>query len=84
MQISTFDQWVNTLSVALSKADAIGMSDEAITKSATELGNFLASKIEPDIPENKLLKALWETGTDDEKQALASMVVKVVKNEKYH
>lgn len=84
MEINTFNQWMDTLSDALSKAKAAGMSDDTITRTATELGNFLSAKIQPDIPENKLLKALWDNGTQNEKQALASMVVKLVQNRQMH
>lgn len=78
MEVDTFEQWMDTLSVALQRAEAMGMSKEMITRSATELGNFLADNVEPDVSENKLLKALWEKGTNAEKKSLASMVVKVV------
>lgn len=84
MEINSFEQWMDTLSSALQRAEAMGMSENAITRSATELGDFLAQTVEPDIPENKLLKALWENGTDAEKQALASMIIKVVKSRTKH
>lgn len=80
MQINNFDQWLNTLSSAMDQARAMGMSENEITKSATQLGNFLATNIEPDIPENRLLKNLWTEGDEKERQALASMLVKMLKN----
>jgi len=79
--INSFDQWLNTLSSVIDHAKAIGMNEYEITKSATQLGNFLAANIEPDIPENRLLKNLWEQGDEKERQALASMLVKMVKND---
>jgi hypothetical protein len=84
MEIDSFGQWMDTLSEALQRAEAMGMSKEVIKRSAAELGNFLAETVEPDVPENKLLKALWEQGTDSEKQALASMVVKLVDSRPKH
>jgi len=84
MEINSFENWIDTLANALERAKSIGMSNDAITKSAEQLGNFLAENVEPDIPENKLLKALWENGTENEKKALASMVVKLVKNKGLH
>ena len=80
MQINNFDQWLNTLSSAMDQARAMGMSENEITKSAAQLGNFLATNIEPDIPENRLLKNLWTEGDEKERQALASMLVKMLKN----
>lgn len=80
MQINNFDQWLHTLSSAMDHARAMGMSENEINKSATQLGNFLATNIEPDIPENRLLKNLWTEGDEKERQALASMLVKMLKN----
>ncbi|NLW07359.1 MAG: DUF3243 domain-containing protein [Clostridia bacterium] len=84
MEINSFNQWMDTLAEALQRAESMGMSREVITRSATELGNFLAANVDPDVPENKLLKALWQQGTDSEKQALASMVVKLIDSKIKH
>lgn len=83
MDINNFDQWINTLSAALDKAKAVGMSDQQINDSAVMLGNLLAENVNPDVPENKVIKALWEQGTEQEKQALASMMVKLVQSYKH-
>lgn len=82
MDINSFDQWIDTLSSALDKGKTIGMSQEQITSSAVMLGDYLAGSINPDVPENKVLKSLWEQGTEQEKQALASMMVKLVETKK--
>jgi hypothetical protein len=84
VEIDSFGQWMDTLSEALQRAKSVGMPKEVIKRSAAELGNFLAETVDPDVPENKLLKALWETGTDSERQALASMVVKLVDSKTKH
>lgn len=84
MEITNFEQWMDTLAEALKRAQSMGMSENAITSSAKELGSYLADNINPDIPENRLLKSLWENGTDSERQALASMVVKLVKERTKH
>ena len=84
MEVTSFDQWLDTLADALNKAHHMGMSDEKITESAKQLGDFLASKIQPDVPENRLLKEMWESGNDQEQKALASMIVKLVENKKLH
>lgn len=84
MQVTSFDQWMDTLSEALHKAKAIGMPEQEIAKAATELGSFLSKTIDPDIPENKLLKSLWDNGSADERLALANMVVKVVDKRGQH
>ncbi len=80
MEIQSFKQWIDTLQEAVGRAKSIGMSEEDINKAAIQLGDYLAENVQPDIRENKLLKELWEVGSEQEKKALASMVVKLVEN----
>jgi hypothetical protein len=76
--IQTFDQWVDRLSGVLGRGKQIGMNREQITSSAKILGNYLAEHVDPDAPENRVIKSLWAQGTDEERRALASMMVKLV------
>ncbi|MHB1126749.1 MAG: DUF3243 family protein [Bacillota bacterium] len=84
MDITSFDQWLDTLTTALRGAKASGMTEEQIRKSAVEFGDMLANNVNPDAPENRLLKTLWENGDEKEKQALASMVIKMVEKNRTH
>ncbi|MGB9887819.1 MAG: DUF3243 domain-containing protein [Moorellales bacterium] len=77
MEINTFDQWVNTLSSALDRARSLGMSEDMIKSSAVEMGNYLYSNVNPDIPENRVLRAMWEVASEPERQAIASTLVKL-------
>ena len=78
MDIKTFDQWIDTLSTALTAGQKAGLSQTQIQNSAKMLGDYLASNVVPNAPENKVIKSLWEHGDDQEKQSLANMMVKVV------
>jgi hypothetical protein len=80
MGIKTFDQWMDTLVLAVDKGKQAGLSDNKIKDYAKVLGNLLAANIVPDAPENAVLKSLWEHGNDEEKRALASMMVKMVES----
>lgn len=80
MDIRSFDQWVDTLASALKQGRSAGLNDSQITDSAVALGNYLAQNVTPDAPENRVIKSLWEQGTEQEKQALASMMVKLVQS----
>ena len=82
MDIRTFDQWIDTLSTALDTAEKIGLSHAQIENSAKVFGDYLAANVVPDAPENKVLKALWEHGSEQERQSLASMMVKMVRSYK--
>lgn len=80
MDIRTFDQWVDTLSTALTAGQKAGLSQIQIQNSAKMLGDYLASNVAPDAPENKMLKALWEHGNNQERQSLANMMVKMLES----
>jgi len=80
MGIKTFDQWMETLSTALDTAQKVGLSDNQVQNSARILGNYLAANVVPDAAENKVIKALWEHGNEQERQSLANMMVKLVQS----
>lgn len=82
MDINSFDQWIDTLGDALESAKEIGMPEKLVERGATQLGEYLANHVSPDVPENRFLKELWEISDEKEKQALANMMIKYV--EHYH
>lgn len=73
--------WKKTLGRAVNSAEFLGMSDENINKTAYRLGDFLSANIDPGNRENRLLKELWDAGSEDEQRSLASMVAKMVDKE---
>jgi hypothetical protein len=83
VEITSFDQWVDVLSDALNRAKEAGMSDRVIRKSAVEMGNFLYEKIDPDIPENRALKAMWDVADGPEKEAIANTLIKLCEKHKH-
>lgn len=76
--LETFEKWKAFLAERVNQAQAIGMSDETITKLAYQIGEFLDEKVDPQNNEERLLKNLWDVGTEDERKSLASMMVKLV------
>lgn len=84
MEITSFDQWLDTLTNALERAESAGMTDQLIARSAAQLGDFLAESVEPDAPENRLLKEMWGIADDQEQAAIASLMIKLVRNRKRH
>ncbi|MEW6172962.1 MAG: DUF3243 domain-containing protein [Bacillota bacterium] len=83
MEINTFDQWIDVLSDALDKAKTVGMSNNLIKKSAVEMGDFLYSHVDPDAPENRALKAIWEVADSHEKEAIANTLIKLCDKHKH-
>ncbi|NLC38686.1 MAG: DUF3243 domain-containing protein [Clostridia bacterium] len=84
MQITSWDQWLNTLRMALEKAESIKIPRKILTKSAAELGDVLFENVDPDVPENKLLKKMWEVADDKEKESIANLMIKLVKEHPAH
>ena len=77
-----WNDWKKALGRAVNTAEFLGMSDENISKSAYRLGNFLTAKVDPGNREQRLLKELWEAGSEDEQRSLAKMVARLVDRDK--
>jgi hypothetical protein len=75
--LENFERWKEFLGDQVDKAQAMGMSQERITDVAAKMGDFLANKVDPKNEQERLLKQMWDVGSDDERHALASMMVKM-------
>lgn len=84
MEITSWDQWLDTLSTALNRAQSMKMPKKLLTKSAAELGDFLFETIDPDVPENRLLKKMWEVADNKEKETIAGLMIKLVEKRNTH
>lgn len=82
--LESFEQWKTFLSKQVNNAESAGSSQDAIINAATRIGNFLADKVDPKNREQRLLKELWDKGSQDERHALASMVTKMVSDGQVH
>lgn len=76
--LAVFDRWKEFLNEKVSQAERAGMTDEMITKVAYHIGDFLAEKVDPENKEERLLKELWNAGTEEEQKVLARLMVKLV------
>jgi hypothetical protein len=76
--LKSFDRWKEFLGDRLTAAERKGMSDETVTKLATQIGGFLADKIDPQNPEERVLKELWDLGDESERKAIARLMLKWV------
>lgn len=82
--LESFDQWKDFLSKHVNQAQEAGASQGAITNAATRIGTFLADKVDPKNREQRLLKELWEKGSQEERHSLASMITKMVSDGNVH
>lgn len=82
--LESFDQWKNFLSKQVNQAEGAGVSQNSIVDAATRIGNFLSDKVDPKNREQRLLKELWDKGSQDERHSLASVITKMVSDGKVH
>jgi hypothetical protein len=76
--LKSFDKWKQFLAERVSQAESVGMSEESVTKLAFQIGEFLQDKIDPENPEERILKELWDIGNEQDRKTLARLMVKLV------
>ncbi|MDQ0337326.1 hypothetical protein J2S00_000096 [Caldalkalibacillus uzonensis] len=79
--LDNFEQWKDFLGDRLHAAQEEGMTQEVINEMAYRIGDYLAAEVDPKNGEERLLKALWEVGSEEEQKMLAQLMVKLVQNE---
>jgi hypothetical protein len=82
--LESFEKWKEFLSQQVNNAKGAGASEDTIVNAATRIGHFLADKVDPRNREQRLLKELWDVGTEDERKVMMSMVTKMVSDGKVH
>ena len=61
-----------------------GLSEEMMVKGMVSVGNLMGQFVKPDSPEEALMKEMWECASDQEKTAVAQMVLKVGRKKMGH
>ncbi|MFY0780387.1 DUF3243 domain-containing protein [Peribacillus simplex] len=78
--LDNWDQWKNFLGDRLNQGEQQGLSEGAVNNLAYEIGDYLAKQVEPQNDQEKVLADLWSVASDEEKHAMASVMVKLVEN----
>lgn len=74
----SFEIFAKELGQKLEVAQQTGMSKEQIVAKAADIGDWLANNYDPQSPEQRLLKEMWDVSGNQEQEAIAEAVVKVV------
>ncbi|MED1202005.1 DUF3243 domain-containing protein [Heyndrickxia acidicola] len=82
--LENWDQWKNFLGDRLNQAQSEGVEEETINGLAKQVGDYLAGQVDPKNEQERVLADLWSVASPDEQQAIASMMVKLVKNNGTH
>jgi len=80
----SWEAWKSQLAQAVQLGRSMNLSQEELAKRAEQVGDFLASKIDPKNPEQKVLKELWEAADDEEQRTIANVLIKLVSGTKVH
>ncbi|MBX6351971.1 MAG: DUF3243 domain-containing protein [Thermoflavifilum sp.] len=75
--LENFDRWKEFLGAQVDRAQAMGMSTDQIAQVAAKMGDFLSSKVDPQNPQERLLKDMWDISSEEEQQTLARIMVKL-------
>lgn len=73
-----WENWKKALGQAVEFASELGVDQKQINPVAQQVGNFLAQNVQPANPEQKAIKELWEVASQEEKQTLSNLMVKLV------
>jgi hypothetical protein len=79
--LDNFGNWKQFLANRLQDAQQQGMNQETITNLAAEVGDYLAENVNAKNGEEAVLKELWNNASEQEQQAIASSIVKMVQNQ---
>ncbi len=77
---SSWENYKKSLKEAMEAGEELGISNRVMEQAAKFAGQYLAEKVNPDLPENKALKEMWQVADSREKSTIASLMVKLAKN----
>lgn len=80
--LSNWEQWTSFLGSQVSEAKENGVSRKMIDKAAVQIGDYLAKNVDPQNEQERVLSDLWSVAEKDEKQAIASCIVKLVETKR--
>lgn len=81
---NSWEGWKSQLAAAVKMGENLNLSPEQIAQRAQQIGDFLASKVDPRNPEQKILQELWQAADEEEQQAIAGALVKLVSDGQTH
>jgi len=76
--LDNFRDWKEFLGERVNQAVSAGMDTDTIQNVAYQIGGYLAEQVDPKNEQERLLKQLWEAGDEEQQRALASLMVKLV------
>lgn len=78
--LNNWEQWKGFLGSRLDQAKEAGLDQQVITDLAAQVGDYLASEVDPKNEQQRVLHDLWSVADEQEQNAIASVMVKLVQN----
>lgn len=75
--LENFDRWKEFLGDRVEQAQEAGLSNEQLENVAVKMGEYLSNKVDPENPQERLLKQLWDANPD-QKHTMARMMINMV------
>lgn len=80
--LDNFGNWKDFLNNRLENAEQSGVSEDSISNFAVEIGEYLSTHVDPKNEEQRVLSDLWNVADEHQKEALANVMVNLVKSSK--
>ncbi|AVK83238.1 DUF3243 domain-containing protein [Lysinibacillus sp. B2A1] len=78
--LENWQKWTSFLGQNVMQAESNGMPKKMIQQAAVQIGEYLAANVDPKNEQERVLSDLWGVASEDEKEALANCVIKLVQN----
>lgn len=79
--LGEWDKWKRTLGKAVTIGQTMGFSENTIDRIGYRVGNVLSASVDPENREQRVLQELWRVGDDEDRRALAKIIVKMVETD---
>ncbi len=73
-----WNDWKTSLGRAVHIGETLHLSEDQVDRMAYRVGDFLAHRVDPKMPEQMVLKELWDVASENEQKTLASLMVRLV------
>ncbi|WP_397536337.1 DUF3243 domain-containing protein [Rummeliibacillus pycnus] len=78
--LENWQQWTSFLGQNVAQAEHAGMPNQVIQQAAVQIGEYLAQNVDPKNEQQRVLSDMWSVASENEKEALANCVLKLVQN----
>lgn len=82
--LDNWKQWEDFLADRLHHAQSSGMNQGSIGDLAYQIGGYLQDNVDPKNEQQRVLADLWSVADENEKHAIANMMLKLIQDNGSH